>query len=163
MSAAWRDMRADDIAGVSAVAARVHPDFPERDEVLAEKRSLFPAGCFTLEQDGAVVGYALSHPWSDGSVPKLDALIGTLPAAPSLFYIHDLALLPETRGAGLASLAAARLADVAAGTGLRRIGLVAVNGSVPFWTRQGYRIAQGPAGLADGYGETARYMLRDLA
>src|SRR5690348_15255890 len=42
---AWRPMSADDLSAVHALSMRVHPNHPERAEVLAEKFRLFPRGC----------------------------------------------------------------------------------------------------------------------
>ncbi len=151
-----------DIPGVARVAAEVHPAFPERDAVLASKQALFPAGCLALEQDGAILGYALSHPWIDGPVPKLDTELGALPREPTLLYLHDLALSRPAQGMGLAAEGAERVVRAALEAGFRRIALVAVNGSAPFWTRLGFEDAPAPAGLAASYGEDARYMRRGL-
>jgi len=49
----WRAMSACDLDAVVALAARIHVDHPERGEVLAEKLTLFPDGCFTLEGIGS--------------------------------------------------------------------------------------------------------------
>ncbi|MGY3074279.1 hypothetical protein ACVWZZ_000650 [Bradyrhizobium sp. LM6.10] len=36
----WRPARASDLPAISAIAARIHPDLPERPEVFAEKMRL---------------------------------------------------------------------------------------------------------------------------
>ncbi|WP_348384902.1 GNAT family N-acetyltransferase, partial [Streptococcus pneumoniae] len=71
--------------------------------------ALYPAGCFMLEIGGRPAGYVLSHPWLFGQLPALNALLGHLPGAPSTYYIHDIALLPEARGSGAASAIVATL------------------------------------------------------
>jgi hypothetical protein len=76
----WRAMTAGDLAEVEAIAARVHPGFFERPEIFAERLLLYPEGARLLVQDGAALGYVLSHPWHEKAVPALDSLLGALPA-----------------------------------------------------------------------------------
>ncbi len=156
-------MAAGDIAAVAAIAARVHPDFPESPAVFAERQRLAPAGCLMLQTGDAAEGYVLSHPWTLASPPVLDTLLGALPAAPDCWYLHDLALLPSTRGAGLGPVAVDLLAARARAAGLPRMALVAVNGSAPFWLRQGFDPAPPPAKGLAGYGADAVFMTRGLA
>src|SRR5690348_13178588 len=87
----WRAMTTSDLAAVTALATRVHANFPERPEVLSEKFRLFPAGCFTLADAEAIHGYCFSHPWA-GPPPSLDAFLGSLPERPDCYFIHDMTL-----------------------------------------------------------------------
>jgi len=83
MTSSWRPMRTTDIADVIAIAATVHPGYPERDEVLEERLILYPEGCFILQDAEGVAGYILSHPWLYGNQTKLDQCLGALPEKPS--------------------------------------------------------------------------------
>src|SRR6201990_3109882 len=96
----WRLMSGADLAAVHDLSMRVHPNHPERAEVLAEKFRLFPSGCFVLETNGGVAGYCFSHPWIRGAVPALDGLLGALPVMPTTYYVHDLTLDEVLRGQG---------------------------------------------------------------
>jgi GNAT superfamily N-acetyltransferase len=160
--ARWRPMTAGDLGAVSRIAAAVHPLFPEEDAVFAERLALAPAGCLVLEAPAGPVGYAIGHPWLRRDFPPLDTLIGALPAEAGAFYIHDVALLPQARGTGAAGAVARRLIGLAADLGLGELSLVAVNGSAPFWSRQGFADAT-DAGLRarlGGYGADALFMSR---
>ncbi|KAA2236492.1 GNAT family N-acetyltransferase [Salinarimonas soli] len=139
-----------DLPAVSRIAVAVHPRHPEGDAVFAERLALWPRGCLVL--GAGIRGYALSHPWGLHP-PPLDTLLGALPARPEVYYIHDVALMPEARGGGAGSAAVARLAAVADAMGLP-LALVAVPGSAPFWARQGFAIT-GPAGGSYGEGSVA--------
>jgi GNAT superfamily N-acetyltransferase len=133
-----------DLHGVMAVADVVHPTFPERIDVFAEKLALFPAGCLVLVEANAaagVIGYAVSHPWPALSIPPLDDFLGSLPSPEANRYIHDVALLPAGRGHGAASEAVASLLAEAGFAGARTASLVSVYGSAPFWRRHGFRDA----------------------
>jgi ribosomal protein S18 acetylase RimI-like enzyme len=135
----WRAMTAPDLAAVAALAAQVHPNYPERPEVLAEKFQLFPAGCFTLAGKGAAHGYCFSHPWLGNSPPALDAFLGELPKQPDSYFIHDLTLDTSARRRSLAAKLVPDLISAARAAGLSHMTLVAVNGSAPFWSRMGFR------------------------
>lgn len=160
----WRAMSGYDLGAVSAIAAKVHPGFFEADAVLAEKHELYRNGCYILEVADKPAGYVLSHPWKRGSLPALNAMIGALPENPDTFYIHDLALLPVTRGVGAAGQIVDALTKHARAMGFHSMSLVAVNGSVPFWEKQGF-VAEDRPELVEklaAYEEAARYMVKAL-
>ncbi|WP_244667894.1 MULTISPECIES: GNAT family N-acetyltransferase [unclassified Bosea (in: a-proteobacteria)] len=157
-------MTATDLPTVMAVAAQVHPNYPESEVVFAERLALHPAGCLVLTGAEGLGGYVLSHPWRLGQVPALDSLLGALPDDADAYYIHDLALLPVARDGGAASTCVDRLAAHARASGFVRMALVAVGNSAGFWRRQGFREAHDEA-LARklaSYDDAARYLVRDL-
>jgi GNAT superfamily N-acetyltransferase len=155
-------MTAQDLPGVRAVAAAVHPAYPEDDAVFAERLRLYRAGCRVLEGAGRILGYGIGHPWLDGAPPNLNCLLGRLPDHPTAFYIHDIALLPESRGAGAGAAIVEYFVALARAEGFSTIVLVAVAGSEGFWRRQGFDATSDAAiqaGLAS-YGAAARLMRR---
>jgi ribosomal protein S18 acetylase RimI-like enzyme len=160
----WRPMTPSDLAAVSAIAARVHPDYPEDDAVFAERLGLYPAGCFVLATNVDAQGYLISHPWHLGRPPELNTLLGALPSPATSYYVHDLALLPHARGGGAAAAILAMLIHHARACDHRNISLVAVNNSVQFWQRQGFR-THDDAALTEkltSYDAQARYMVREV-
>jgi ribosomal protein S18 acetylase RimI-like enzyme len=162
---AWRAMTGYDFGAVFAIASRVHPGFFEAEAVLAEKFALYANGCYLLEIGERPAGYVLSHPWTLGSLPALDTLLGTLPEDADTYYIHDLALLPLTRGVGAAGKIVDGLTKHARVMNYPTMSLVAVNGSIPFWEKQGFVIEERPE-LAEklaAYDQAARYMVKALA
>ena len=158
MPPGWRTMRRTDVAAMVALAAIVHPDLPEGEEILAERLELHEAGCFVHMTAEVLTGYLISHPWHAFAIPPLNRPLGALPAMPTTYYLHDLALHPAVQGSG------------AAGTILRHLfatvrtamSLVAVNGSAAFWHHHGFREASRPgiAAAVAGYGADARFMTR---
>lgn len=146
-------MVAADLPGVLALADRLHPHHPESMAVFAERLALAPDGCRVLASGGALLGYAVAHPWTGLAPPPLDALLGALPARPGAWHIHDVALLPAARGAGhVAALLAAPLP---------RLTLVAVDGTGGYWARHGFADAPcSDAAALASYGEGARFMAR---
>ena len=166
----WRPMTAKDLTAVDAIAARVHPLYPEEQAVLAERLRLYPDGCraldMALDMGGAgIAGYVLSHPWHLGEPPALNVMLERIPSPGSTYYIHDLALLPEARGSGAGFLIVNELISHARELGLPSLSLVAVNGSMPFWERHGFEAAtvQHESSKPSSYGEDARLMSLDLA
>lgn len=165
MIARWRAMTERDLDGVVAVARVAFPDHFEECACFAERLALYPAGCRVLE-DGAdrVLGYGIAYPWVRDAMPPLGALIGALPVAAELIYLHDLAVSPDARGTGAASDYVAWLVDHARAAGWAQIALVAVNDAAAFWQRRGFAAIDSPdlrAKLAS-YGADARYMVRPL-
>ncbi len=161
----WRRMAPADLPAVMAIAAVVHPGYPEDEAVFAERLQLAPEGCHVLASEGgALQGYLVSHPWPVGAVPALNSLLGGIPNGITNWYLHDLALLPAGRGSGAAGTIVATIARQAADTGYTSLALVAVNDSTGFWRRQGFREVHHPAldrKLAS-YDDAARYMRREL-
>lgn len=161
----WRPMAEADLLAAAALAASIHPTFPEDDAVFAERLALYPAGCEIFERGGKAEAYVVSHPWRRFEAPALNSLLGALPASPSTFYIHDLALSPAVRNTGAAAQIVASLAEHALSEGIGQMSLIAVNGSAGFWQRQGF-IATDHRTLAralTSYGGDAHYMVRDLS
>jgi GNAT superfamily N-acetyltransferase len=163
--AVWRAMAEADLAEVVAIAAAIHVAHPERDAVFAERLFLYPRGCLILMQDGAVLGYAIAHPWLISAPPALDTLLGALPARPDCLYLHDVALRPAGRGHGATARLLARLDDLARAAGLARLALVAIPGTDRVWRRLGFlpRARADDATRGDGgYGAGAALMERPV-
>lgn len=157
-------MTATDLPAVLAVAAVVHPGYPEDEAVFAERLRLFPQGCLVLDGPGGPIGYVVAHPWRCAAPPALNSLLGALPSRAGCVYIHDLALVPQARGSGAGGMVVARLSEIAALADLPHLALVAIDGSSGFWRRQGFREVHAPA-LAEklaSYDDAARYMERAL-
>jgi len=153
-----------DLAEVMTIAAEVHPAYPEEEAVFAERLLLSPSGCLCLGDRGALTGYIVSHRWRFGEPPELNTLLGAIPEDASSWYIHDLALLPTSRGRGAAEQVVRRLADLALDARCSSLSLVAVNQSLGFWQRQGFQVVQHAAldrKLAS-YDDAACYMVREL-
>jgi ribosomal protein S18 acetylase RimI-like enzyme len=160
----WRVMTVADLPAVKALADVVHPHFPEDEAVFANRLALHPYGCGVLQGERAIAGYVVSHPWHFKQPPQLNELLAAPTAPPSTFYIHDLALLPETRRTGAGAIVVAMLAARARLMQLPNMTLVAVNNSVHFWRRQGFDIVVDPTldRQLRSYDEHASYMRREL-
>ena len=160
----WRAMTTLDLPAVEAIAAAVHPAFPEDVAVFAERLRLYPDGTLLFELDGTPAGYVLSHPWRYKSLPALNSLLGAIPDDADTYYLHDLALLPSARGTGAAAMIVGNILRHARAAGFPTASLVAVNGSLPFWYKHGFREVAAPelAEKLESYEQAARLMARRL-
>lgn len=154
-------MRPGDLDAVLAIAAEVHPLFPEARAIFADKLHLHADGALVLERAGRAVGYCFAHPWHGTQPPPLNTMLGMIPATADALYLHDLALLPEAHGAGAGTTAIGILLAKAALLHLERVCLVAVNGSIPFWSRHGFVVTDAAAlqEKLSSYGSDARFMV----
>lgn len=158
-----------DLDAVLALQRRCYGvGFLERREAFAAKLAA-TAGldcCWIARRDGEPLAYAVSLPACEATLPALDAPRCERPAAPTLLYLHDMAVAPEARSLGLAGRLLARLAGRARALGLPRMGLVAVQGSLPYWQRQGFaEPAALPGALAAklaSFGPEARFLSASL-
>jgi hypothetical protein len=153
-----------DLPVIEAIAAVVHPDFPEDAEIFAERQRLYPDGARLLELGNIPSGYIISHPWTFKSLPALNARLGAIPKDASTYYLHDLALLNKARGTGAAAMIVGDMINHARAMGFSNVSLVAVNGSQPFWHKHGFRVVDVPE-LGEklaSYEPAARFMVKPL-
>ncbi|MCK1652344.1 GNAT family N-acetyltransferase [Bradyrhizobium sp. 149] len=161
----WRPARASDLPAISAIAARIHPNLPERPEVFAEKMRLYPDGCRVLAADERIVGYGLAHLWTQHRIPPLDGFLEHLPGDADCLYLHDVAVLPDLRG-GVARDYVVAIEDLARDSGIATLALVSVYATRPLWEHLGFRPVTADVELRAklaSYGDGATYMLRGLA
>ncbi|KAL8973658.1 MAG: hypothetical protein Q9197_002085 [Variospora fuerteventurae] len=159
----WRQMSVNDIESLFRVAHLIHPGLPESDKVFAERVRLFPEGCLALvecERD-KLYGYAISHPTRRRQPPALDRFLVAIASDADQYYIHDLAILPEARGRGLAQECINKLFGIA--QRYPTTSLVSVYGTAPFWGRFGFVPEEIDEGLKTkllDYGDGATYLER---
>jgi GNAT superfamily N-acetyltransferase len=162
--AIWRNLTPNDIDSLMRVADAIHPDLPESAQIFAERINLYPEGCLTLEtENGQVSGYAISHPIRHHQPPALDTLLGAIPSDADQYYIHDIAILPEFRGCGLAAQCVERLLGFAKRGGFPVTCLVSVYGTERFWAQFGFGsdvVGGDLEGKLSGYGDDAVYLSR---
>ena len=161
-----RPLAVQDLPGLLAVQLACYgPGFVESGEVFAA-RLASPANCsLVLERAGGVCAYLAAYQSLLGKVTPLHGGFEAV-AQPDTLYLHDMAVLPECAGQGLAGALLQPLWQAARAGGLRHTALVSVQGSQGYWERHGYAVQP----LADAaqrehlasYGEGAVYMVRSL-
>ncbi|KAF1040208.1 MAG: hypothetical protein GAK35_03602 [Herbaspirillum frisingense] len=165
MHQTWRPMRPDDLDEVMAIASVVHEGFFERREVFGERLALYPQGCWIARAiDASALGYAVMHPARLGHPPALDSLLHGLDAQADCLYLHDVALLPAARGAGLGRALMNLLSELMTRESYACAALVAVHGSAPYWRSSGFEVLAPVTPQLrkklDGYDAQALYLVR---
>ncbi|MFY8117130.1 MAG: GNAT family N-acetyltransferase [Roseateles sp.] len=164
-----RLLTAADVPAVLALQAQCYgPEFLEGAQAFRAKlEASAPHRCSWMAWRGSEpLAYLVSLPVCEQSLPALDAPSVSLPAVPRLLYLHDLAVAPAGRSLGLGRRLVAQVLESAQALGLTRLGLVAVQGSVPYWQAQGFAepvmLAAGLAKKLASFGVEARWMERAL-
>ena len=137
-------MIAADLPVINDLSDQIHVNYPEDPGIFEERFRLYPNGCFVCEHNGRYIGYAITHPWHEGTAPKLNSMLRRIPDAPDTYYFHDIALLAEAQHHGWGSQIIDILKKHASQLGFRTISLVAVNRSTKFWYRHGFRVKDVP-------------------
>ncbi|SOY51798.1 Putative GCN5-related N-acetyltransferase [Cupriavidus taiwanensis] len=172
-----RPMVMSDLPAVLAVQAGCYTEgLLESQAALGSRLALSPATCWVAHdpaQRGTLAAYLFTHAWPEHSLPPLDGLLDDRwrqHAAPDTltWFVHDMAVAPAGRGAGLAPRLYAAAQAAAHAAGLRRSRLIAVQSAAPWWRRLGYapvpaRLAARHAGKLAAYGPSAVLMERTLA
>lgn len=144
-------MLSEDLPFVYTIANHIHKELHEDMCVFIERLNLCPEGCFVLE-DTSILGYLISHPFTQGKSPPLNTLLDKI-SDPDCWYIHDLAILEPYRGQGSATKILTWLEQKVKTT----LTLTSVSGTESFWQKQGFvpdRSVQCPT-----YGECT-YMIK---
>lgn len=120
---------------------------PESAASLRAKWQASPETCLAACSGAQVTGYLIAVPIAWPHVPPLGAETFDVPDGADTLYLHDLALGPAARGTG----AGAALVDAVLAAGRRQgrlnAGLVAIQGSAPYWRRFGFRAVKAPPGV----------------
>lgn len=142
-------------------------DLRESAEVFANRLTRFGTHFKVACLQEAIVGYMLCFPWKLGETPVNNrAFPDMLPEADCL-YIHDIALLPEARGSGLARAMVDDAFAQAQAHGFPVVSLVAVAQSGLYWDKVGFVpcaaiTADKQAQIIHSYGEGARLMVKPV-
>lgn len=149
-------MTRDDTQAVNKINNTVHSTLPEDESVVIERLRLFPEGCFVLDDNSTICGYAVTHPIRKDQPPALNTLLGAIPSDADQYYIHDFVILPSHRGRGLSSAGVAKILDIA--QRYETTSLTSVYSTGAFWGRFGFTAVNGKDSLS--YGDDAQYMVR---
>lgn len=160
-----RPIATDDLPGVLAVQRSAYGDaYQESAAVLGAKLSLAAGASWLAEAGDGVLGYVFAHGWV-ATPPPLHVALDAVPAGERVGFLHDLAVLPQGRGGGVAARLFERVVAWAQAEGLTRLTLVALADAQAYWRRKGFV----PLAPADGavlpaaYGKGAIFMAFDLA
>lgn len=135
-------------------------------DILKIKADVSPETCFVcMDDEQQVLGYVLAHPWESEQPPCINQDISdseevVTPEQASTLYIHDLAISPQARGAGVAQALIENLLEQAQSFNIDTISLVAVQGMAGFWSKYGFKSMKSDS--TDSYGDDAQFMVNQL-
>ncbi|WP_153448520.1 GNAT family N-acetyltransferase [Vibrio algicola] len=141
-------------------------DLAENIDILKIKSDVSPETCFVcMDDEEQVLGYVLAHPWESSVPPCINQDISERGELVSLeeastLYLHDLAISPDARGAGIAQALVENLLKHAQRWNIDKISLVAVQGMASFWGNYGFNSVKSNA--TDSYGDDAQMMVIQL-
>ena len=95
----WRHMSINDIESVCNIAMNIWTEYKETPKIYENKFHTFPEGCYVYDDNG-IKGYIISHPWNISYPPKINTLLPKVEV--NCLFIHDIVILPEYRGRGIA-------------------------------------------------------------
>lgn len=152
-----------DLNAVLALQAACYGDgYLEPREAFAAKLAVAPRSAWLAEREGQALAYLFALPVDEASFPALHATACEVPCHPRWLYLHDMAVSPEARGAGLAPRLLALAHGEARQQGLGELALIAVQGSVPYWARHGFQLVAPPTEAlrrkVSSFGEDASFM-----
>lgn len=159
-----RLMHPADLDAVQRVQRSCYPvPYHEPPASFGNKLRHAPDSCWVIEAGGRVEAYLVCLPADETRLPGLHATDWCAPRQPSLLYLHDLAVSPGLRGQGAAQALIDRARAHAAQAGLRCLALVAVQGSEPYWARQGFAprepVRSELVRALHSFGDGARFMV----
>ena len=169
---AVRAMRQADLPAVVAIQDNCYSDMLfESPDLVARRLASQPNWCWVAESalvDGTrqVLAYLFSYPSMAGKVASLGSEFSQY-KQPDLLYLHDMAVSDQARGAGLAKWLLTHAQTQALNHGLKLMALVAVQGSVSYWQRQGFIVHplhddEATLALKSYRGQNAVYMQKQL-
>lgn len=162
-----RLMREHDLPAVISLQSQCYrPEFHEPEAAFASKLRAAPESCWVQEGPEGLQAYMVCLPMEGGTLPALHAPDWHRPPNPDWLYLHDLAIHPAMRAQGLAGLMVGRANELALQQKMAFVGLIAVQGSQPFWARHGFdsgaKASWVPPEKLASFGEGATFMLRRL-
>lgn len=162
-----RAMSDSDLQAVLSLQQRCYASaFHEPLAAFASKLQAAPGSCWVLPSTlpGELMAYLVCLPVAPGALPALHASDCPPPDEAAWLYVHDMAVAPEARGAGVAPQLLAQAHAWARLAGLKALALVAVQDSQPFWSKQGFQSVPDalPADKLASYGDGACFMLQAL-
>lgn len=165
-AAPWRvrALQTADLGALMAIQRACYGAAYVEDEAIFARRLASAANCsLVLERAGQVHAYLAAY-WSQAD--KITPLDGDFDAspAPTVLYLHDMAVHPAQAGQRLAKRLLGPLWAEALRRGMGQSCLVAVQGAQEYWARQGYRVRSLQDELQQqhlaSYGRDAVYMHR---
>lgn len=112
----------------------------EHADSFASKINKTAQSCWIAEINGHAIAYLICLPVSAYNFPALNAAEFEQSDSPTLFYLHDLAVHTDYRDVGAGRQLIKQALDFAKQQHFDQIGLIAVQGSINYWQKQGFEV-----------------------
>ena len=120
--------------------------------------------CIIAVVGNEIAGYFFSVPTDFYEPLVFNSTQHILNSTPDCLYLHNLSVDPKFRGMGIGSILLERLHEKAKEKSLNKLSLIAIDGLVPYWSKNGFSVVTViPQKLSDclqSYGKSCTYMLR---
>ncbi|HPA94149.1 MAG TPA: GNAT family N-acetyltransferase [Petrotogaceae bacterium] len=140
------------------------PGYHESRDSLFSKIKSSSDTCIIAVVGNEIAGYFFSVPTDFYEPPVFNSTQHILNSTPDCLYLHDLSVDPKFRGMGIGSILLERLHEKAKEKSLNKLSLIAIDGLVPYWSKNGFSVVTViPQKLSDclqSYGKSCTYMLR---
>jgi len=138
MSFTIRAMTVNDLTAVEHIQSEAYADyFLEAADVIAQRFNLSPTTAWVAEREGQVCAYLVGY-WSKiGKINPLNAPFSEVKNADCL-YLHDLALLKNAQGGGVAKKLIHAATEFALSNLAQAMALLSVQNSKEFWQGFGF-------------------------
>ena len=136
----WQPMTLADLENVYLISQTTWADYGETFAIYKNKFLTAPNGCYVYKEDNAIKGYIISHPWNI-HYPPPQLNIPLMKLEENCWFIHDIVILPECRGAGIGDEIIRKILNDNS-----IVSLVAVDDETvttkKFWMRYGFKISE---------------------
>ena len=140
------------------------PGYHESRDSLFSKIKSSSDTCIIAVVGNEIAGYFFSVPTDFYEPPVFNSTQHILNSTPDCLYLHDLSVDPKFRGMGIGSILLERLHEKAKEKSLNKLSLIAIDGLVPYWSKNGFSVVTViPQKLSDclqSYGKSCTYMLK---
>jgi len=161
-----RRMVEADVPQALVIQAASYPAFLREDAAAFASRIVMGASCCFAAMSGAtLIAYLLAHGWPAAAPPPIGTVLPR-DGGSDILFIHDLAVAPAGRGTGIGRRLVGAAFEAAAGQGLVRAELIAVEGAQAYWAGLGFVPGDCAPALARkvaAYGVEACWMERSIA
>jgi ribosomal protein S18 acetylase RimI-like enzyme len=136
----WQSMTLDDLETVYMISQNTWAEYGETFAIYKNKFLTAPNGCYVYKEYNTIKGYMISHPWNiHYPPPQLNTPLVKLEE--NCWFIHDIVILPECRGAGIGDEIIRKILNDNS-----IVSLVAADDETvktkKFWMRYGFRISE---------------------
>ena len=161
-----RTMTLADLDLVLTIQRRCYPEaYHEPMAAFENKLQRSPGSAWLAMSGENALAYLVTLPVDAAHFPALHGADWVPPPRATWLYLHDLAVDPSHRGSGAGQRLVEQSLMHARASGLQGLALVAVQGSQPYWVRQGFQARTvESADLLEklrSFGDGACFMVRD--